>query len=193
MKTWILGAVMMIPAVASVVACGGGGGVKCAGHVIDGVCVPSTGTGGSGTGGASGPGGHTSSSGTTMMSSSSGGTTSSGTCAAPPSASACASVCPDVTQCNMCVLDTDTDGNIAATTFLLQDCACAPGSTCYSACQNDPGCTGQAGTSSDACNNCVYTLPTTDACYPAFASDCQGDPACAQFRAELQSCGSLPP
>src|SRR6185312_8162984 len=58
MKTWVLGAVMVFPALSALVACGGGGGAKCAGQVVDNVCVPSTtGTGGSG---SSGTGGHAS-------------------------------------------------------------------------------------------------------------------------------------
>lgn len=102
-------------------------------------------------------------------------------------------MCQAGVQCDMCVLTNDTSGNQAFTTLLYQDCACMPDSTCYSACENDPGCTGQAGTGSQACSDCVYQLPTTDACYPTFDSDCAADADCTRFRQELEGCAALPP
>ncbi len=211
MKTWILGTVATTLAVASMVACVNvnSGGNRCDGVEVDGVCMPA-GTGASGTGSTSmGNGGHTSSTsstGTTPGSSSSSGATGGspsssssssssggGTCDAPESPFDCASVCPDVTQCDNCVLTSDQTGNAAWTGIILQDCACVPGGTCYQLCENEPACTGQVGDTSTTCTGCVFGLPTTDACYPQFVSDCDANPDCTTFLQEIEPCGNLPP
>jgi hypothetical protein len=94
--------------------------------------------------------------------------------------------CGDSNSCFDCVISADTAGYQAYVTALTSACACAAGSTCYSACNGTDVC-GGANTTHTACVTCVNGLASSDACLTTFQTKCQANSACVAFATTAQN------
>ena len=111
-----------------------------------------------------------------------------GTCDAPQSVDDCNSTnCADFQSCATCIGMEDAAAINSFDTILIQDCGCAAGSDCASACATG-FCADNTMQPPSACISCINALASGAACLTTFQTDCKADADCLRYANEGQNC-----
>ncbi len=144
-------------------------------------CSSSSGTGGSTTSSTTtATGGHATTSSTTSSSSTTATTTSSTTATGTGGSAACEANC-------------ETSNPAAFAKFegyILKDCGCTTGATCYSACESTTCADAGAGDAGAACTSCLEQAAASEnsCALTALTVDCTADTTCKPFATCIEGC-----